>query len=228
MPSKARLFAILFALPLVIGLAQAQDRMNTDKSPSLKVVGLYSLSADKEAYSRFIRETITFHDPANFSEEQKALFRRLGRGDSLHPFTDDDRKEWEDHLRSHMDEAAVLEVLVTTPDASFDIGKFFQPDPAQSENLWQAAWNEKFLTPDGETLISISTVPKSYPTHLSIASSLLSISGSQTNRCDPATGNWRFRHSSRCRNGCGVSRPMNSRLNTLGAYNARPHSTIGT
>lgn len=155
MPSKARLFAILFALPLVIGLAQAQDRMNTDKSPSLKVVGLYSLSADKEAYSRFIRETITFHDPANFSEEQKALFRRLGRGDSLHPFTDDDRKEWEDHLRSHMDEAAVLEVLVTNPDASFDIGKFFQPDPAQSENLWQAAWNEKFLTPDGETLINL-------------------------------------------------------------------------
>lgn len=134
--------------------------MSADESPSLNVVGLYSLSADEEAYSRFIQEQIAFHDPANFSEEDKALFRRLGRGDSLHPFTDDDRKEWDDHLRDHMDNAAVLEVLVTNPDASFDIGKFIQPDPARSENFWQAAWNAKFLTPDGETLIELDRTQK--------------------------------------------------------------------
>jgi hypothetical protein len=134
--------------------------MDADMSPSLKVVGLYSLSADKEAYSRFIREQVASRDPANFSEEDKALFRRLGRGDSLHPFTDDDRKEWDDHLRHHMDDAAVLEVLVTNPDARFDIGKFIQPDPARPENFWQVAWNEKFLTSDGETLIELDRTQK--------------------------------------------------------------------
>ena len=134
--------------------------MNADNSPSLKVVGLYFLSADKEAYSRFIREQIASHDPANFSEEEKALFRKLGRGDSLHPFTDDDRKEWEDHLRHHMDEAAVFEVMVTNPDASFDVGKFVQPDPAKSEGFWQVAWNEKFLAPDGESLIELNRTQK--------------------------------------------------------------------
>src|SRR5690349_11671150 len=93
----------LLMLPMLFGLARAEGAMDVDISPSLKVVGLYSLSADKASYSRFIEQQIAFHDPANFSEEDKALFRRLGRGDSLHPFTDDDRKEREDHLRYHMD-----------------------------------------------------------------------------------------------------------------------------
>lgn len=158
MLSKTRLFAILFALQLVIGLAQAQDGMNTDKSRSLKVVGLYSLSADKEAYSRFIKEKIETNDPANFSEDVKEKLRRLGRDPQ--PNTAEDRREEEKNLRSYMDEAAVLEVMVTNPDASFDIGKFIQPDPAKSERFWQVAWNEKFLTPDGDALIALNRTQK--------------------------------------------------------------------
>src|SRR5215207_3955423 len=150
---KTRLISILFMLPLLISLAQAQNGMNADKSPSLKVIGLYSPSADKEAYSRFIREQIAFHDPANFSVEQKAVFRRLGRGDSLDPFTDEDRKKWEDRLRRLMDSAAILEVLVSNPDKNFRIGAFVQSNPSQAESLWQVAWNEKFLTSDGEKLL---------------------------------------------------------------------------
>jgi hypothetical protein len=157
----ARFMQILAVVSLLIpASAQAQGGANVSKSPSLNVVGFYSLSADKAAYSRFIQNKIAFHDPANFPEDQKALFRRLGRGDSLHPFTDDDRKEWEEHLRHHMDEAAVFEVMVTNPDASFDIGKFVQPNPSQSEDYWQVAWNEKFLTPDGETLIKLDRTQK--------------------------------------------------------------------
>ncbi len=71
---KRRLISILCMLPIMIGLAQAQSGMNVDNSSSLEVIGLYSLSADQEAYSRFIREQIAFHDPANFSEDHKALF----------------------------------------------------------------------------------------------------------------------------------------------------------
>jgi len=142
-------------LPTLIGLARAQGEMNADISPSLKVIGLYSLSADQETYSRFIREQIASLDPGNFSAEEKALFRRLGRGDALQPFTDEDRKEREDHLRHHMDDAAVLEVLVNNPDTKFDVGGFVQPDPARAERFWQVAWNEKFLTPDGEELLEL-------------------------------------------------------------------------
>jgi hypothetical protein len=157
---KIRLISILFTLPMLIGLAQAQSGMNVDNSPSLTVIGLYSLSADKEAYSRFIREQIASHDPANFSEETKALFRRLGRGDALQPFTDEDRENWEDHFRHHMDDAAVLEVLVSNPDTHFDVGGFIQPDPSQAEGFWQVAWNEKFLTSDGEKLIELDRKSK--------------------------------------------------------------------
>jgi hypothetical protein len=147
-------------LLLLTDPAKAQNGMGSDKSPSLKIIGLYSLSADREAYTRFIRETIAFHDPANFPEEQKALFRRLGRGDSLDPFTDDDRQEWEDHLRHHMDDAAVIEVLVNNPDMKFDVGGFVQPDPSQPQGSWQVAWNEKFLTPDGEKLLELDRKSK--------------------------------------------------------------------
>jgi len=155
---KLRLMPILFMLPLLIVRAQGQNAMNVDQSPSLKVIGLYSLSADKEAYSSFIREKIASQDPANFSEDVKEKLRRLGRDPQ--PYTDADRQEEEEDLRFHMDEAAVLEVMVSTPDASFDIGAFIQPDPAQSEKFWQVAWNEKFLTPDGETLIDLSRTQK--------------------------------------------------------------------
>ena len=125
------------------------------KSPSLKVVGFYSFSADAAAYARFIQSEIASRDPVNFPEDIKERLRQLGRGDDLQPLTGEDRQELEEHLRFHMDEAAVFEVMVTDPDASFDIGKFVQPDPLKSENFWQAAWNHKFLAPEGEALIKL-------------------------------------------------------------------------
>jgi hypothetical protein len=146
---------------LVPSFAQAQSGgANVSNSPSLEIIGFYSLSADAAAYARFIQDKIASHDPANFPEEQKALFRRLDRGDSLHPFTDEDRQEWEEHLRHHMHDAAMFEVIVTNSGADFDIGKFVQPDPSQAKDFWQVAWNEKFLTPDGETVINLDRAQK--------------------------------------------------------------------
>lgn len=148
---------MFFMLSLLISIcpAQAQTTMIKDKSPSIDVLGFYSLSAASDQYARFIDRKIAFHDPANFSEDQKALFQRLGRADALQPFTDEDRRKWEDHLRHHMTDAAVFEVLVSNPDATFDIGQFVQPDPLQPESRWQVAWNEKFLTVDGEKLLEV-------------------------------------------------------------------------
>ncbi|MGL9620585.1 hypothetical protein QRQ56_21415 [Bradyrhizobium sp. U531] len=127
----------------------------TADQPSLRVLGAYSFSADKAAYARFIRELIDFHDPPNFSEDVKALLRKVGRGDEIRPLTDEDRQEWQDDLRRHMDDAAVFEVQVTNPDVGFRMADFVQADPSRPWEQWQVAWDETFLTADGETVIEI-------------------------------------------------------------------------
>jgi hypothetical protein len=157
---KLRLVLMLCMLPITIGFAQEQSGMNMDRSPTLRVIGLCSLSADKTAYARFLREAVDSYDPTNFSEDTKAFLRQVGRGDEIRPLTDEDRQDWEDHLRHHMDDAAMIEVLVSNPDTKFDVGGFIQPNPSQGENFWQVAWNEKFLTPDGEKLLELDRKSK--------------------------------------------------------------------
>ena len=151
----AQLVLILLMLPIVIGPAQAQNGANVDTSPSLKVIGFYSFSTDKAAYARFIRERIDANDPPNFSENLKTFLREAGRGDEIRPLTAEDRQDWEDDLRRHMDDAAIFEVLVTNPDARFRIDDFLQADTSQPKEQWQVAWDETFLTADGETAIDI-------------------------------------------------------------------------
>lgn len=128
-------------------------RTTADEPPFLDILGVYSYSSDKASYARFIRELIDFHDPPNFSEEAKALLRKVGRGDEIVPLTDEDRRDWEDDLRCHMDHAAVFEVQVINPDARFSISDFIQADPSRSKDQWQVAWGATFLTADGETVI---------------------------------------------------------------------------
>lgn len=127
--------------------------MTAGKSPPLKVIGIYSLSADWTAYSRFLRQQIDSRDASNFPDELKEFLRQHGRGDEIRPLTVEDRQEWEQYLRSYMDDVAIIEVLVTDPDAAFNMSEFVQPDSLRPENNWQVAWNETFLTPDGETVI---------------------------------------------------------------------------
>ncbi|MGY3031516.1 hypothetical protein ACVIIV_000686 [Bradyrhizobium sp. USDA 4354] len=138
---------------ITIGTAQGQNDMTAEKPPSLSILGVYSFSADKAAYARFIRETIDTHDPPNFSEELKAFLRTVGRGDEIVPLTPEERQDWEDELRFYMDDAAVLEVLVKNPDARFNPHDFAQIDPSNPKDHSEMAWNEMFLTADGETEI---------------------------------------------------------------------------
>ena len=145
-----RLLLILSLLTGAAGSARAQSGGDMASSIPLRVLGVYSLSADKAAYARFIRSTIDSRDSANFAEKTKDVLRRLGRGDSLQPFTDEDRQEWEERLRSNMDDAAVLEVTVDNPDATFKVAGFIQPNPVHPRQSWQAAWNATLLSADGE------------------------------------------------------------------------------
>lgn len=133
----------------MMGAAQGQDDV-TDQPPSLSILGVYSFSADKAAYARFIRELIDANDPPNFSEAVKDILR--GRGE-IAPLTDEDRQEWEDNLRRHMDDAAVVELMVTNPDTRFNPRDFAQVDPSTPKDHNEMAWNETFLTADGNTVI---------------------------------------------------------------------------
>ncbi|QIP02779.1 hypothetical protein [Bradyrhizobium symbiodeficiens] len=127
--------------------------MTADKAPSLTILGVYSYSADKVAYARFIRELIDSFDPPSFSEEVKDILRHGGRGDEIVPLTPEEKQDWEDELHSHMDDAAVLEVLLENPDAGFNPHDFAQIDPTNPKDHSEMAWNEMFLTADGETEI---------------------------------------------------------------------------
>ena len=130
-----------------------QNDKSADEKPSLNILGVYSFSADKATYARFIRELIDSHDPPNFSEEVKGILRLGGRGDEMVPLTPEERQDLESELRFYMDDAAVLEVLVKNPDPQFNPHDFAQIDPANPKDHSEMTWNEMFLAADGETEI---------------------------------------------------------------------------
>lgn len=148
-----RSLLIVCMASITMGAAQGQNHVTPDKQPILGIVGAYSFSADRAAYDRLIRELVDSHDPPNFSEEVKAILHKAGRADEIVPLSDEDRQELEDNLRRYMDDAAVVEVLVTNPDARFNPHDFAQVDPSDPKNHSEMAWNETFLTADGETVI---------------------------------------------------------------------------
>jgi hypothetical protein len=122
-------------------------------SPSIAVIGLYSWTADRNAYLHFIEQQIAERDPANFAERTKDILRRLRPHADLRPFTEEDRREVEARFASTITGAVMVEALVQNPDPSFDVGAFQQQDPSLPKHLWQVAWNETFLSADGESVV---------------------------------------------------------------------------
>jgi hypothetical protein len=109
--------------------------------PSVEVLGLYSLAADHARYIRFLQEKLASEDSTNLDDEER-------------PLTEEERAELEAALRLNMGDAVMIEAVVSHADASFDVGAFAQPDPALPESNWQVAWNERFLTADGDALLN--------------------------------------------------------------------------
>ncbi|HEY9288896.1 MAG TPA: hypothetical protein VIT43_12830 [Candidatus Dormibacteraeota bacterium] len=52
------------------------------------------------------------------------------------------------------DDAYMLEVTVQRAPASFDVGLFTQEDPNQPHSSWQVAYDERYLSPEGTTVLS--------------------------------------------------------------------------
>ncbi|CCE02352.1 hypothetical protein [Bradyrhizobium sp. STM 3809] len=151
--------SLLFFWPLLC--VSPSGVMADPAPPSLEIIGLYSFRANRTEYDRFLARTIEeVHNPLNFSENLKNFLRDQGRGDEIRPLSREDREEWEGIYRAHLDEAVLVEVMVTNPDARFSVGHFIQPDPSRPPGQWQAAWNETFLTADGESRIELADTEK--------------------------------------------------------------------
>ena len=120
---------------------------------SIRVVGVYSPTADAERYNSFVQEQVDRQNPINFSDELKAFLKRAGRESEIVALPEDELQERREYFEQEFAGVAQIEVLIENPDGSFKIGDFQQIDPAVPSNRWQVAWSERFLTPDGEQLL---------------------------------------------------------------------------
>jgi hypothetical protein len=118
--------------------------------PSIKIIGVYSPTADRLAYDAFIQAEVNSQNPINFSEETKAFLRRVGREAEIVALSPEELDERREYLEQELSSAALIEVLVDEPDSRFSVGHFIQPNAQLPRGLWQVAWCEKFLTEDGE------------------------------------------------------------------------------
>jgi hypothetical protein len=140
---------------------QTLERMNssTAQRPEAEVLGLYSPRGDVERFEHFVRAHGDGCDPAHYSSETVEMFTRLGRGDDLSPLTEPERDDIEDLIRDSFGNAAYIEVLIRNSDSRFDPADFKQPDPSLREGLGQVAWNETYLSEDGETVAAGYPLP---------------------------------------------------------------------
>lgn len=99
--------------------------------PAIEIVGLYLPAKDQARCERLVEE-------------------RLSELQGIPP---DRLKEIEEELRQHLAEVALIEVLVTNADHRFRLEDFLQAHPLQPKGQWMAAWQEVFLSADGETLL---------------------------------------------------------------------------
>jgi hypothetical protein len=107
-------------------------------NPRITVLGIYLPSADWQRCEKLIAAAVSMESESlGDVADQTALLA-----------------EFEETLRQNLRETALIEVLVESPDETFDMGGFAQPDPSLPKDNWQVAWNEVFLTADGEHVIA--------------------------------------------------------------------------
>jgi hypothetical protein len=73
--------------------------------------------------------------------------------------TNEARIAAERESREFLGSIVLIEALIHNRDERFDIGDFTQRVPGTTEDNWQAAYAEAFLTPDGEALVAKRVPP---------------------------------------------------------------------
>lgn len=132
---------------------------STTQRPEVEVLGIYSPRGNVDRFEHFVRAHVDGSDPAHYSPETIAMFQRLGRGADLSPLTEPERDDIEDRVRDILESAVYVEVFIRNLDSRFDPGDFKQPDPNLPEGQWQVAWNETYLSEDGEAVIAGYPLP---------------------------------------------------------------------
>ena len=110
--------------------------------PELCVIGVYSPKQSPRRLERFIKAYLS---------STKRTLGKLGvrvRG------SDRRFRQIAQELRAALAEAVPVEVLVKNADDRLRVGDFAQRDPQQPRGHWQVAWNEVFLTPDGQRAVA--------------------------------------------------------------------------
>jgi len=130
------------------------------KEPRIEVLGLYSPIANRAAYERCVAAYVADCDPSNLSESMRAFFVSKGRRGE--PLTPEEREDAAGYIERSLSEAVYVEALVTNADERFDAGDFQQPDPSLPPGQTQVAWNEIYLSKDGEAVLS-GRCPPQFP-----------------------------------------------------------------
>jgi hypothetical protein len=107
-------------------------------SPRIAVLGVYLPSAEWDRCEQLVAAAV--------ATESERLARVVDRATLLAKF--------EQTLRQNLSEVALVEVLIEEPDDTFDMGGFTQPDPSVPQDNWQVAWDEVFLSADGEHVLA--------------------------------------------------------------------------
>ena len=121
--------------------------------PCIRVVGVYIPKLDVARYNAFVQEQVDRQNPINFSDELKAFLKRVGRESEIVALPAEELRERKEYFEQEFAGVAQIEVLIDSPDERFAIADFQQINPALSSNRWQVAWAEKFLAPDGQSLL---------------------------------------------------------------------------
>ena len=94
----------------------------------IEVLGVYALSADDARFRKFFCEYCGVNH------------------------IDGDLRDYDEQLFENAHNAALIEITVEDARHEFDAGLLAQENPTQPPSMWQVAWNEAYLTEDGESI----------------------------------------------------------------------------
>lgn len=122
------------------------------REPGIEVLGVYRLPVTEELF----REQFDILH----GEQFEGLFGRMSKKK---------RAEAERQVREQLNSVVLIEAVVHERDDRFDVGEFTQPRDGVPKENWQAAYDEAFLSADGESLAVERGEPPPTPGDLRVA-----------------------------------------------------------
>lgn len=86
-----------------------------------------------------------------------------------HVRSEDEKKRAMQECREQLQSVALIEVLITGANERFHVGDFTQPQAGVPRSNWQVAYDEAYLSSDGESLLSRDKPPPGEPASLRLA-----------------------------------------------------------